>query len=82
MEGTVSLYSIAVTLNKLACMTRELARAQISGAAIDGEFDEIEARASEIERRWGELAEAFDPNPIPTSRSYRACAGFSSPSKS
>jgi hypothetical protein len=65
MEGTVSLYSIAVTLNELACMTRELARAQIGGATLGGTLTDIEARASEIELRWSALAEAFCPNPLP-----------------
>jgi hypothetical protein len=65
MDGTVSLYSIATTLNELACMTRELARARITGADIGMGLCQIEAGAGEIELHWGGVAEAFCPEPLP-----------------
>jgi hypothetical protein len=79
MEGTVSLYSIAVTLNELACMIRELARAQIDGTTLGGTLTDIEARASEIELRWGGVAEAFCPDLLPFDMTVAAEPGFPSP---
>jgi hypothetical protein len=62
-------------------MTRELARAQISGATVGGVLNDMEARASEIELHWGELAEAFCPDPLISDGLISPDSSFTSPQK-